>query len=230
MCEYGYCRISTKKQSIDRQIRNILAAYPNAHIIQEIFTGTKTEGRKEWEKLYKVLKPGDTVIFDEVSRMSRNADEGYNLYEELFTKGITLVFLKEPHINTDTYKKAINGSVAMTGTNADYILEGVNKFLLALAKEQIQLAFTQAEKEVDFLHQRTKEGIETARRNGKQIGGIVGRTVITKKSIEMKDKMQRYLKEFNGDMTDTQFMSDFKIAKNTFYKYKAQLKEEMQTL
>ncbi|MGN0394252.1 MAG: recombinase family protein [Coprococcus sp.] len=227
MCEYGYARISTKKQSIERQIRNILAAYPNAHIVQEVFTGTKTEGRKEWEKLYKVLKPGDTVIFDEVSRMSRNAEEGYNLYEELFTKGITLVFLKEPHINTDTYKKAINGSVAMTGTNADYILEGVNKFLLALAKEQIQLAFTQAEKEVEFLHQRTKEGIETARRNGKQIGGATGRTVVTKKSLEMKDKMQRYLKEFNGDMTDTQFMKDFQIAKNTFYKYKAQLKEEM---
>ena len=227
MCEYGYARISTKKQSIERQIRNILAAYPNAHIVQEVFTGTKTEGRKEWEKLYKVLKPGDTVIFDEVSRMSRNAEEGYNLYEELFTKGITLVFLKEPHINTDTYKKAINGSVAMTGTNADYILEGVNKFLLALAKEQIQLAFTQAEKEVEFLHQRTKEGIETARRNGKQIGGATGRTVVTKKSLEMKDKMQRYLKEFNGDMTDTQFMKDFHIAKNTFYKYKAQLKEEM---
>ncbi len=227
MCEYGYTRISTKKQSIDRQIRNILAAYPNAHIIQEVFTGTKTEGRKEWEKLYKVLKPGDTVIFDEVSRMSRNADEGYNLYEELFTRGITLVFLKEPHINTDTYKKAINGSVAMTGTNADYILEGVNKFLLALAKEQIQLAFAQAEKEVEFLHQRTKEGIETARRNGKQIGGVTGRTVVTKKSIEMKDKMKRYLKEFNGDMTDTQFMKDFQIAKNTFYKYKTQLKEEM---
>ena len=115
----------------------------------------------------------------------------------------------------------------MTGTNADYILEGVNKFLLALAKEQIQLAFTQAEKEVEFLHQRTKEGIETARRNGKQIGGATGRTVVTKKSLEMKDKMQRYLKEFNGDMTDTQFMKDFQIAKNTFYKYKAQLKEEM---
>ena len=30
---YGYCRISTAKQSIDRQIRNIKAAYPTAHIV-----------------------------------------------------------------------------------------------------------------------------------------------------------------------------------------------------
>ena len=40
---------------------------------------------------------------------------------------------------------------------------------MELAKEQIRLAFIQAQKEVDDLRQRTKEGIETARRDGKQI-------------------------------------------------------------
>ena len=48
---YGYCRISRKTQSIDRQVRNIRAAYPDAVILQESFTGTKVEGRKEFEKL-----------------------------------------------------------------------------------------------------------------------------------------------------------------------------------
>ena len=32
---YGYCRISTAKQSIDRQVRNIRAEYPTVHIVQE---------------------------------------------------------------------------------------------------------------------------------------------------------------------------------------------------
>ncbi len=58
----------------------------------------------------------------------------------------------------------------MTGTNVDFILESVNKYLMSLAMEQIRLAFEQSEKEVQDLHQRTKEGIETARLNGKQIG------------------------------------------------------------
>ena len=58
----------------------------------------------------------------------------------------------------------------MSGTNVDFTLEGVNKYLMSLAKEQIRLAFEQSEKEVQDLHQRTKEGIETARLNGKQIG------------------------------------------------------------
>ena len=52
---YGYCRISTAKQSIDRQIRNIKAEYPIAHIVQEAYTGTSIF-RPEWLKLYRVLK------------------------------------------------------------------------------------------------------------------------------------------------------------------------------
>ena len=92
--------------------------------------------------------------------MSRNADEGFCLYKELYNKGIELVFLKEPHINTSTYKKALESNISMTGTNVDFILEGVNKYLMSLAKEQIRLAFEQSEKEVQDLHQRTKERIE----------------------------------------------------------------------
>ena len=102
---YGYCRISTAKQSIERQIRNIKAAYPTAHIVQEAYTGTSIF-RPEWLKLYRVLKAGDTVVFDSVSRMSRNAEEGFALYEDLYHKGIRLVFLKEHHIDTETYKKS----------------------------------------------------------------------------------------------------------------------------
>ena len=120
MSVYGYCRISTAKQSIDRQVRNIRAEYPTVHIVQEAYTGTSIL-RPEWSKLYRILKEGDTVVFDSVSRMSRNAEEGFSLYEDLYHKGIRLVFLKEHHIDTKTYKKALSGSIAMTGTNVDFI-------------------------------------------------------------------------------------------------------------
>ena len=90
---YGYCRISRKTQNIDRQVRNITAAYPTAHIIKEAFTGTKIVGRKELDKLLRVLKEGDTVVFDSASRMSRNVDEAVGLYQELYDQGISLIFL-----------------------------------------------------------------------------------------------------------------------------------------
>ena len=230
MSEYGYCRISTARQSIDRQIRNIRITYPKAIIYQEIFTGTKTEGRKKWEQLQKVVKPGDTIIFDSVSRMSRNAIEGFAAYQQLFESNIELVFIKEPHINTATYKKALNSHIAMTGTKTDIILKAVNEYLMELAKEQIIIAFEQAEKEVTDLHQRTKEGIETARLAGKQIGQREGAKLTTKKSIAAKTEIMKYSKEFGGTLNDIECMRIIGIAKNTFYKYKRELHAEQKTM
>lgn len=162
---FGYCRISTAQQNIDRQERNILEAYEKAHIVKETYTGTKFQGRKELDKMLKIIKPNDTIVFDSVSRMSRNADEGCELYEDLFNKNVNLVFLKESHINTEVYKKAIEQQITVqlnTGNKAtdDFIkgiIEVLNRYTIALAKEQIRKAFEQAEKEVKDLQQRTRE-------------------------------------------------------------------------
>lgn len=224
---YGYCRISTNKQSIERQFRNILSLYPNAIIVEEVYTGTKVQGRKEWNKLFKIVESGDTIIFDSVSRMSRNAEEGFELYEELYSRGIELIFIKEPHINTTTYKQALTNNIQMTGTNVDFILEGINKYLLSLAKEQIKLAFIQSEKEVKDLQQRTKEGIETARLNGKQIGQVKGTKLITKKSIEAKELIQKYSKDFKGTLKDTEVIKLVGISRNSYYKYKKEIVNEL---
>lgn len=223
MAEYGYCRISTPKQSIERQIRNIRRNYPKAIIYQEVYTGTKSYGRKKWEQLQRIVKNGDIIIFDSVSRMSRNAEEGFTTYQDLFDMGVELVFLKEPHINTTVYKRALNNHIAMTGTKTDIILKAVNEYLMELAKEQIIIAFEQAEKEVSDLHQRTREGIETARLQGKQIGAKQGVKLTTKKSIESKAAIQKYSKDFGGTLNDLECMRLIHISKNTFYKYKREL-------
>ena len=222
--EYGYCRISKAKQSIERQIRNIKAAYPNALIIQEVFTRTRID-RKEWQKLVSKVKDGDTIIFDSVSRMSGNADDGFAAYEDLYSRGVSLVFLKEPHINTETYKKALQNNVQLTGSNVDYILEGFNKYLMALAQEQIRLAFEQSEKEVEDLHQRTREGIETARLNGTQIGQRKGAKLTTKKSVAAKEIIRKHSQDFNGTLNDMEVMQLAGLARNTYYKYKRELRE-----
>lgn len=220
---YGYVRISTKKQSIERQIRNIKAPYPTAVIVEEIYTGTSID-RKEWNKLVKRVVQGDTIVFDSVSRMSRNAQEGFEIYEELYSKGVDLVFLKEPHINTETYKTALENNIKLTGTNVDFILEGINKYLFSLAKEQIRLAFEQAEKEVKDLQQRTREGIETARLNGKQIGMQPGTKLTTKKSIAAKEIIQKHSKDFSGTLSDAEVMKLVGISRNSYYKYKRELR------
>ena len=76
------------------------------------------------------IKTADTIVFDSVSRMSRNAQEGFKNYKMLYERGIHLVFLNEPLINN---------------------------FMMALAEEQIKAAFDQAEKEVTDLHSRISQ-------------------------------------------------------------------------
>ena len=224
---YGYCRISSSRQSSERQVRNIKKDFPEAIIVEEVFTGTKMYERRKFQNLLKKVKPGDTIVFDSVSRMSRDAEEGFKLYEELYNKGINLVFLKEPHINTDTYKNTLASSVPLTGTEVDFILEGINKYLMALAKEQIKLAFLQAEKEVQDLRQRTREGLITAKLNGKQVGCVKGTKLTTKKSIEAKKQIRKYSKDFNGTLKDTEVMKLIGISRNSYYKYKRELNTEM---
>lgn len=232
--KYGYARISNRTQNIERQIRNIKAAEPEAVIIQETYTGLKTS-RPAWDKLKKKLKSGDTVIFDSVSRMSRNAEEGFLLYENLYHKGVELVFLKESYINTAIYKEAaqrrINATIstgnqaADTFTNA--VLEAVNNLLMDLARQQITAAFEQAEKEVMDLHQRTKEGIETARLTGKQIGQKKGAKLTTKKSIKAKEEIKKHSKTFDGSLNDIDCMKLIGLSRNTYYKYKRELIREI---
>ncbi len=221
---YGYCRISRKTQNIERQIRNILQAYPDAVIFKEDYTGTRFDGRKQFERMRKLVKPDDTIVFDSVSRMSRNADEGIAMYEELYQQGIHLVYLKEHHIDTATYDKALHDGVPMTGTNVDVILQAINEYLRILRREQIVLAFEQAQKEVDDLHQRTREGIETARLAGKQIGRKKEVRPIMKMEAPAKAIILKHSKDFNGTLDDSDVITLAKVSRNTYYKYKRELR------
>lgn len=226
MCTvYGYARISTKHQNIERQIRNISASYPNAVIITEAYTGTKLD-RPEWTKLYKKVKQGDTLVFDSVSRMSRNAEEGVRTYFELFDRGVELVFLKEAYINTATYADNLKDKIELTGTDEDEIFKGLNNYFRKLAERQIRIAFEQAEKEVTDLHLRTKEGIETARLNGKQIGQARGIKLNTTKSKLAKEIILKHSKDFNGTLDDADVIKLCGISRNSYYKYKRDLREQ----
>ena len=208
------------KQSIERQVDNIKAMYPDAFIVRESYTGTKMN-RPEWNKVYKKVHEGDTIVFDEVSRMSRNAEEGFAVYKELYDRGVNLVFLKESTLNTDNFRQT--AQIAMTGSDVDCILEGLNKYLMILAEKQIRAAFETAQHEVDFLHKRTSEGVRRAQLEGKQVGRAEGKKITTKKSIEAKKKIADLLEKGNKDYDIIKITG---LARNTYYKYKRELKEE----
>lgn len=230
---YGYCRVSTKHQRITRQITNIQEVYPSATIIKEFYTGT-TQNRPLWDKLMKQILPDDTIVFDSVSRMSRNATEGFKDYKALFEAGVRLVFLNEPLINTSVFDSTKNNLLEIsvqTGNAAvdDYFkgnISLINNLLMSLAEEQIKSAFEQSEKEVQDLHTRISQGMRESKRSGKKIGLEKGTTLTTEKSIRCKEIIKKHATDFGGTLSDTEVMMLCKISRNSYYKYKRELKAE----
>lgn len=229
---YGYARVSTKSQKLERQVENLLKYEPTITILKEKYTGTTTD-RPVFNKLLKRVKEGDTIIFDSVSRMSRDAEEGFQIYKDLFTKGVNLVFLNEPHINTSVYAKALGQRVNLEA-DTELIQEVesfINRILDILAREQIQIAFNQAEKEVKDIQTRVKEGIRTAREKAEEkgeefkIGRPVGTKINNPKANILKQQIFEMSKDFNGNKKDTELLQTLNISRNTYYKYKKELKE-----
>lgn len=231
---YGYCRVSTKHQRITRQVTNITDIYPEATIIKEFYTGT-TQNRPLWDKLMKQIKVGDTIVFDSVSRMSRNADEGFKDYKTLYESGISLVFLNEPLINTsifETTKSNLLEISVQTGNSAvdDYFkgnITLINNLLMALAEEQIKSAFLQSEKEVTDLHTRISQGMRESKKKGNKIGLTKGTTLVTDKSVKCKEIIKKHALDFGGTLSDKEVLTLCKISRNSYYKYKKELKTEM---
>lgn len=234
----GIARISRKTQNIQRQIRNIKKIYPNARIIKITCSGAKVIGYKEFEKVVNEAKQGNRnkkykLVFDSASRMSRDSEGGCALYEDLFNHDVSIEFLKEPQINTEVFKKALENQIQLqvaTGNEAtdeliNTIIEALNKYTLELAKEQIRKVFEQAQKELEDLHIRTSEGLETARLEGKRIGTPKGAKLITKKSKETKALIVKYSKDFEGSLSDVDCIKLVGVSRNSYYTYKKELRE-----
>jgi len=181
-----------------------------------------------------VIKKEDTIVFDSVSRMSRNATEGYRDYKTLYEAGINLIFLNEPLINTSVFDSTKNNllSVAIeTGNVAvDDFFKGnialINNFMMALAEEQIRTAFEQSEKEVTDLHSRISQGIREAKKNGTKIGLQKGTTLITKKSIQCKAIIKKHSRDFGGSLDDPDVIKLCGCSRNSYYKYKREIKTQ----
>ena len=239
----GICRKSRANQNIERQVRNILNKYPNARIIKITCSGAKVIGYKDFEKVIKEVKENKKnknykLVFDSASRMSRDSEGGCELYEDLFNHNVSIEFLKEPQINTDVFRKTLNNQIelqAKTGNEAtdkliNTVIQALNDYTIALAKEQIKKVFDEAETELKNIHQRTSEGLLTAKLNGKRVGTPKGPKLTTKKSIQANEIIIKQYKVFgNGTLNATETMKLAGIDKNTFYKYKRELLEEQAT-
>jgi DNA invertase Pin-like site-specific DNA recombinase len=233
MCKiYGYVRVSTVNQKTQRQIDNIKSYNSDAIIREEKQSGKDIENRTVFKKLLSDVRSGDTIIFDEVSRMSRNAAEGYELYMNLMEHGINLIFLKEHHIDTDEYKRRTENHIQKIESQNDNISKLINGILDLVAefekenlKDNIRLAFEQAEHERLFLIKRVTEGKDKSEKHqGRPIGSTNQKT---DKADHIKKIIREQSKDFEGKFSDAKIMREYlHIARNTYYKYKREMLAE----
>ncbi len=239
---YGYLRVSTRHQDIGRQRVNILRVYPDAILYEETHSGGDYSGCVVLNKLLKIVQLGDTIVFDSVSRFTRDNVTGPQEYRRLFEMGVNLIFLNEPYINTDNYRKALDVALPRTGTFIDPIIKGVEKALLQLAEKQVQDAFDQANKELLDIRKRTSQALQKKIAENQllpqeqqiRIGTQKGDTFTTKKKQIALERIKEGLeKGYPDEVIMNNIMGDLRkqlpdskckdISRNTYYNYKREV-------
>ena len=249
MAIIGYARVSTlkQKQGIRRQIEAIKKEFSDATIIQEEYTGT-TSDRPKWSSLMKNLKDGDVLILESVSRMSRNAREGYADYTTLYDRGVKIVFVSQHEVDTDVYRNALQKQIDLTVQTGDgavdtcvnAILAAVDDLVLELRARQFEAAFQSSEDEVTEKDRNTAKGVQLAlkRYDEEELLGLphkkmrpgrqTGAKIETAKAKEAKEVIRKHCKDFGGSLTDQETMKQAGVSRNSYFKYKRQIREELE--
>ena len=94
---------------------------------------------------------------------------------------------------------------------------------MPLAEKQIQFAFDQSQKEVDYLHTRTREGMAKSGAGNKISISRKGLKIETQKAQEAKQIILKHNKGFGGSLTNEETWTLAGISKMTFYKYQKEL-------
>lgn len=210
---FSYMRISTKeergKQKYTRQEKS-LQRYARTENIDYVFefkedaSGKSFINRYEWNRLEKIIQSGDTIVFKDITRFTREAENGYAKYMELMSKGINLVFLDNPTLSTDYIKNLI-----VTAKNMNFLEKTISEMLV---KVLLAAELTRAEQERLTISQRTKDGMAASpNKAGRKIGQL------DKMTEALENDIRRYLKDRSIKQVD--LMNKYKISRNTLKKY-----------
>lgn len=197
---YGYCRVSTKEQNLDRQIKALVdKGVKPENIITDKASG-KDFDRAGYIKLKtKLLKSGDTLVVKELDRLGRNKDDIKAELDYFETNKIRIKILNIPTTLMDLPKEN------------EWVLEMINNIL-------VEVLGAIAEEERNKIKQRQAEGIATAKEKGVKFGR-------EKRSLETlpKDfeKVYRKLKKKSskGVLTIDEGAKILGISRMTFYRY-----------
>lgn len=210
---FSYCRISTaeeqEKQKYARQ-EKALKRYAEENNIEYVAeykedkSGKNFEDRTEWQKLEKLVRQGDTIVMKDISRFTRETEEGYKKYVELMDKGIELIFLDNATVSTPYVRKLIRVAEKQNIVARTALLSTV-KLLLVIELDRVT-------QERLIIIKRINDGIEAS---DKPSGRKKGTT--DKVSEALIRDIAKYLENKNEKAIT--IMKKHDISRNTFKKY-----------
>ena len=185
---FGYARVSTQEQSLDLQLDALLKeGIAHKNIYTDKVSSTKEE-RKSLKKLLSYVRDGDTIVVWKLDRLARSLIHFTKLMTELEEKGVKFKSITEPFI--DTTEKS---------SHSEFIIN-------------IFAALAQLER--DIIIERTKAGLESAKRRGKVLGAPKG---ISKRKQQKAILCEEYFKE--SKLTVSEICEQLDISRATYYKY-----------
>lgn len=208
---YSYKRISTntERQNFNRQIKS-LERYAAEHNIEYLleFTEEKSaksfDDRPQFKKLDKLLHAGDAVVFKDLSRFTREAENGYKKYMEWLARDINIIFIDNPTISSDYIKQ-----MTAIAQNQDIVtktaMESVIKLLLMVELDR-------AEQQRRYISKAITDGIAASnKKSGRKTGQL------DKMTDELKNDILNYLR--NRHITQNELIKKYNISRNTLKKY-----------
>lgn len=222
MCKtFAYMRISTKEergkqrftrqeQAISRWCKENNTEITERRIYKDDASG-KSFDRPAWKELEEDVATGDTIVFKDLCRFTREYENGFTKYMELLDKGVNLVFIDNPTISTAYIRSMMDVAEKQSSRIAKKSLKDTIELLLLVELDR-------AEQEREITVQRIRDGIAAStKKSGRKTGQI------DKMTPELKADIVLFLNDRSIKQVDV--MRKHSISRNTFKKYVELLKE-----
>ncbi|PRD06935.1 integrase [Bacillus sp. MYb56] len=200
--KFGYVRVSSKDQNEERQIQNMKdLGIEDRDIFIDKESGKNME-RENYQMLKRLVRTGDTIVFDSLTRLGRNMNDTLEEFRYYEKHKVNLQFIKEPYIN-----------VNYTGESTNDVIQS------AIQKATLTILSAFAEKERIDIKQRQAEGIALAKKQGKRLG---------RPPVEITEEFTDAYKEWkSGSITAVGAMKKYGIKRSSFYKLAKQYEEKI---
>ena len=190
--KYGYARVSTREQNLDRQIVALRDYIPDERDIITDKESGKSMDRTGYQYLReRLLRPGDTLVIKSLDRLGRNKEQVKAELEYYKEKGIRVQVLDLPTTMIDLPE------------GQAWIVDMVNNIL-------IEVLASIAEQERLTIRQRQAEGIAAARAQGRNLG---------RRAVQPPEGFGEAVRRWRaGEITAAEAMRQTGVKKTTFYK------------